>query len=111
MKTDRPLYVLASRAAILLGIPLAEGPPGFPANPHLRAEVRLAADGHGRRAFLEGLSVAVPVWLDLTREVGPWQLVARDGAGFRVVLFEGSTPRAFRAAFDAWRPPSARSRP
>ena len=98
MRDDRPLYVLASRAAHIFGLPLLDARPGYPDAPPLRAmrvngKVVTAQDGKPAPMFLtfgRGLDGGTS-----------WQLVATDGAKYRRVIVEGRTAGAFRAAFDA----------
>lgn len=98
-KDDRPLHVLASRAATyLFKVPLLDAPPGYPEDKRLRA---IRVEGV---VLDEEHRENVGVWLDFGRGLDggkSWQLVALDGKGFRRVLIEGRSPAAFRAAFDA----------
>jgi len=98
MNDDRPLHVLASRAAHLFGIPLLDGQPRYPDDPRLRA-FRIQGIVH-----TEAHRDVAPVWLEFGRGLtggSSYELVVTDGGKFHRVLVTGRTPKAFRAAFDA----------
>lgn len=95
---DRPLHVLASRAAHLFRIPLLDAQPRYPDDPRLRAK-RIQGVVHDE-AHLD----TAPVWLEFGRGLtggSSWELVATDGKKLHRVLLTGRTERAFREAFDA----------
>lgn len=96
MRDDRPLLVFASRAAHILGVCVVSEHPDFPADPAFRA-IRTPA---GMVRASDGAPIAI--WLELTRECGPWELAARDGKGYRRAVVSGRTAGDFRKAFDAW---------
>jgi len=95
---DRPLYVLASRAAVILRVPLLDGEHNCPSDPRLRAtrlQGVVVTEAHRENA---------PVWLEFGRGLTggtSWELIATDGKKLRRTVVEGRTPKAFREAFDA----------
>lgn len=102
MRDDRPLHVLASRGAVILGLPLLDPPsPNYPSDPALRAT---------RRGDLGHLVIAddgqvCRVWLEFGRGLlggREYALIVTDGGKLRRSVVEGRTPAIFRERFDAW---------
>lgn len=101
MGDDRPLYVLASRAAVILGVPLLDGQPNYPADPVLRATRNVP----GQKVTTEAEGAECLMWLEFGRGLDggrDYQLIATNGKDFRRIVIEARTPKAFRSAFDAW---------
>ncbi len=95
---DRPLHVLASRAAHLFKVPLLDAERNYLADPRLRAK-RIQGVVHDE-AHLD----TAPVWLSFGRGLTggtSWEIIATDGKKLHRVLVTGRTPKAFREAFDA----------
>ncbi len=98
MNDNRPLHVLASRAAHLFRVPLLDGERNYPADPRLRAK-RIQGVVH-----TEEPCENAGVWLVFGRGLTggtSWELLATDGKKLNRVLVTGRTPKAFREAFDA----------
>ena len=97
MRDDRPLHVMMSRLAVILGIPVRTLHPDFPADPNLRIVWDRQTNAY--RHAVSGEAVAT--YLDVDKWHNHLSVTIRTPSReFRLFTCDGLA--GFRRAFDAW---------